>query len=107
MTRCELEQLLHDIVEEEPCCWGEDCSCRKDGIGCQADACSCWLESHQRKGHNHATQQQDEDFSVTGIRARCGNNMYAVDLDGIHDFRLQYCQVIQSTDNETNGKSAS
>ena len=94
MSRSELEQLLHNIVEEEPCCWGEDCSCRKDGIGCQADACSCWFESHQRKGHNHGAQ--DDDPSVKCIRERCGNNMYAVDLDGIHHFRLQYCQVIES-----------
>lgn len=94
-SRAELEQLLHDVVEQEPCCWGEDCSCRRNGIGCQADACSCWLESHQRKGHNNKSLQ-DDDPTVKDIRERCGNNMYAVDLDGIHDFRLQFCQVIET-----------
>jgi len=97
-TRAELEQLLHDVVEQEPCCWGEECFCVKNGIGCQADACSCWFESHQRKGHNNSLEEDNP--SVESIRERCGNNMYAVDLDGIHDFRLKYCPVIDAHDGE-------
>jgi hypothetical protein len=95
MSRLELEQLLHHVVQEEPCCWGDECPCRREGIGCQADACSCWLESHQRKGHNShrggRIQEENDLLSVTCIRERCGNNMYCVDVDRIHDFRLEYC----------------
>lgn len=100
LTRAQLEQLLHDIVEQEPCCWAEDCSCRKNGIGCQADACSCWFESHQCKGQQNHHGDKEDFPSVKSIRERCGNNMYAVDLDGIHDFRLQYCQVIDTSDSK-------
>jgi hypothetical protein len=96
-TRTELEQLLHDLVEQEPCCWGEDCFCRRNGIGCQAESCSCWLDSHQRKGQ---AVVKDIYPSVETVRERCGNNMYAVDLDAIHEFRLPFCVVID--DNESN-----
>jgi hypothetical protein len=95
-TRAELEQLLHDIVELEPCCWGEDCFCKRNGIGCQADSCSCWLDSHQRKGPAVVKVVYP---SVESVRERCGNNMYAVDLDAIHDFRLPFCVVINDSDN--------
>jgi hypothetical protein len=118
MSRSELEQLLHDVVEEEPCCWGDECSCRREGIGCQADACSCWLESHQpRKGrnnnHHHGGMQDENDLlSVTRIRERCGNNMYCVDVDRIHEFRRGYCcqEIVDESsgaaDNDNNGKSS-
>lgn len=92
-TRAELEQLLHDVVITEPCCWGEDCFCKRNGIGCQADSCSCWLDSHQRKGYSG---DKEVYTSVESVRERCGNNMYAVDLDAIHDYRLQFCHVIKS-----------
>jgi hypothetical protein len=91
-TRAELEQLLHDVVLTEPCCWGEDCFCKRNGIGCQADSCSCWLDSHQRKGYSGDKEVYP---SVESVRERCGNNMYAVDLDAIHEFRLQFCHVIE------------
>jgi hypothetical protein len=119
MSRSELEQLLHDVVEEEPCCWGDECSCRREGIGCQADACSCWLESHQpRKGRNNhhrgggGMQEENDLLSVTRIRERCGNNMYCVDVDRIHEFRRGYCcqEIVDESsgaaDNDNNGKSS-
>ncbi|KAL3817731.1 hypothetical protein ACHAXA_002491 [Cyclostephanos tholiformis] len=46
LSREDMEVLLHDAIENEPCCWGNDCPCWRDGIGCQADTCSCWHASH-------------------------------------------------------------
>jgi hypothetical protein len=90
-TRAELEQLLHDAVEKEPCCWNNDCVCVRNGLGCQADACSCWHDSHQRKG----SSGEEAPFpSIETIEERCGNNMYVVDLDGISAFRKQFCQPV-------------
>jgi Cysteine/serine-rich nuclear protein N-terminus len=87
-----LELLLHETVESEPCCSPlGGCSCVRNGIECQADACSCWFASHghaspQSNGHStsDATCLPDE------IRTRCGNpaaGMYVVDFAKIDAFR--------------------
>lgn len=37
-SREDLEQLLLEIVQQEPCC-GPECECTINGIECQDDAC--------------------------------------------------------------------
>lgn len=94
-TREELELLLFNAVENEPCCVGDDCECHRNGITCQADTCSCWLASHQTSKGKSLTNQ----VSVNAIKARCGNKygMYVVDFDGINKFRNELlCQVISN-----------
>jgi len=94
LTREELELLLHDAVETEPCC-NDDCSCVRDGIDCQADTCSCWLTSHQAdKGKNH-----DDHPSIANIKVRCGNpfGIYTVDAANIDSFRTSFiCPEIKA-----------
>jgi hypothetical protein len=93
-TREELEILLHDTVEKEPCCL-DDCACVRDGIECQADTCKCWYTSHQsEKGKKH-----DDIPSIEKINSRCGNRfgIYTVDPVKIDDFRSSYiCVEIKS-----------
>jgi hypothetical protein len=93
-TRDELEILLHDTVEKEPCCM-DDCACVRDGIECQADTCQCWFTSHQaEKGKKH-----DGIPSIQMINTRCGNRfgMYTVDVVKIDNFRSSYiCVEIKS-----------
>jgi hypothetical protein len=93
-TREELEILLHDTVEKEPCCL-DDCACVRDGIECQADACKCWYTTHQsEKGKKH-----DDIPSIEKINSRCGNRfgIYTVDPVKIDDFRSSYiCVEIKS-----------
>lgn len=92
-SREELEILLHDAVENEPCCRGDDCFCIRNGIDCQSDACSCWHNSHVNAKGNFP--------SIEEIKNRCGNPLghYTVDLDKINAFREKVlestiCQVI-------------
>lgn len=90
MSRDELELLLYDLVEAEPCCTNHDCPCAQNAIVCQADACSCWHTSHL------TLQQQkilDSDtITLADIRTRCGNRfgMYTVDLDAINNYRRNF-----------------
>jgi hypothetical protein len=89
-TREELEILLHDTVEKEPCCL-DDCACVRDGIECQADTCKCWYTTHQsEKGKKH-----DDIPSIEKINSRCGNRfgIYTVDNVKIDDFRSSYICV--------------
>jgi len=99
-TREELELLLHDIVETEPCCTS-DCVCAQNGLQCQDDACTCWYWSHQAQKGKH---DQSRMPSVETIRARCGNKygIYAVDVNRIRAFRNQfvYCQAIGAPGND-------
>ena len=98
-TREELELLLHEAVEEEGCCSGDDCFCARNNINCQMDACDCWLPSHQTKD---ASKKDSYTLSSPEIEKACGNRngMYAVDLDAIHVYRtnvlasMKYCQEI-------------
>ena len=85
MSREDMEKLLHKTIEEEPCCRDEDCFCVRNGINCQADACSCWHDSHV-----HVKRYSDSGpLSNQDIQTRCGNplGMYVVDLDGIDQYR--------------------
>jgi len=87
LSREELELLLHDIVEQEPCCTGNDCPCARQGIECQDDACSCWHSSHLTKGKRNTTSARRTP--VEEMQERCGNphGMYCVDLDKISAVR--------------------
>jgi hypothetical protein len=101
-TRETLEHILAAAVEQEPCCT-DDCACVRNGIECQADACSCWHTTHQVKTNKPsaepavATTSAYANLSVQDIQSRCGNKygMYAVDLDEIDQYRSQwYCTEI-------------
>jgi Cysteine/serine-rich nuclear protein N-terminus len=98
MTREEMEQLLHDTVGTEPCCLYPDaCFCARNGIGCQADVCTCWHSSHSSIGSN-STKSNKASSSSSAITAqeiqqRCGNSvggMYVVDDHKIDTFRNDY-----------------
>ena len=101
-TREELEILLHDAVEEEPCCSGNDCPCVRNGIGCQADTCSCWLSSHQTNEgskRNNSASSLMPSTSAQEINRRCGNRhgMYIVDFKRIDTYRRPFvCQEIRN-----------
>ena len=94
-TREELELILHEAVEKEPCCSSEDCFCYRNNLNCQDDACSCWWPSHQ-------TQKTKNDHAGTmatpeQIKERCKNKfgMHITDVDSIDAFRKDLlCQVI-------------
>lgn len=89
-TRLELENLLRRLVEEEPCCSSQnDCPCVKYGLGCQADACSCW---------NHRGDETPK--TVMEIKERCRNKfgMYVVDFEYIGRYRKSMlCQFITTS----------
>lgn len=98
MSREESEQVLHDAVEQEPCCWGDDCFCSRNGIDCQADACACWHNSHV-----HTKSTGGGYLLPADIEKRCGNpnGMYTVNLDEINIFREKLlsspiCQPVTS-----------
>jgi hypothetical protein len=91
-SREEMEKTLHDAVEREPCCSTDDCFCVRNGIDCQADACSCWHDSHV-----HTKSRTGDTFpSTEEIKARCGNplGMYVVDLEAIDSYRRQLLQSV-------------
>ena len=91
MTREEMEQLLHDTVETEPCClYTDTCFCARNGIGCQADVCTCWHSSSRSKSGAHKSSSA---ITVQEIQQRCGNHvggMYVVDDHKIDSFRNDY-----------------
>lgn len=96
-SREELERILHDAIEKEPCCSSEDCFCHRNGIDCQADACSCWHDSHvhSKSGGGY--------LSIKSIRERCGNphGTTTVDADAIDSYRERVlesnlCQFIET-----------
>jgi hypothetical protein len=98
MSREESEKVLHDAVEQEPCCWGDDCACSRNGINCQADACACWHNSHVNTKSTGGAYLRPAD-----IIKRCGNpnGMYTVNLDEINAFREKLlsspiCQPVTS-----------
>jgi len=76
ITREELEQTLYKLVQEEPCCNDTNCTCIRNGIGCQADTCSCW-------------SNVNPNCSSSSIRELCGNKlgMYIVDTKHIRSYR--------------------
>lgn len=92
LKREELEQLLHDTVEEQGCCYGNDCPCSRSGIGCQSDTCSCWFTSHV--SHNKKDHKQNDSISPAEAKVRCGNRngIYVVDFDAIAKYRDSVCK---------------
>ena len=87
--REELELLLHDEVEKHGCCFDEECPCFKNGIGCQADTCSCWHTSHVSHKKGGAT---DANVTPDEANTRCGNpeGIYMVDFSAIETYRDQF-----------------
>ena len=97
LNREKLEQALHDAIESEPCCWGNDCPCFKSGIGCQADTCSCWYPSHEgatntsaKKEGVNSESRNVVDQDVHDIEQRCGNSIYVVNFGKIQRHREQF-----------------
>ena len=86
LTREGLEIMLHDAIEKEPCCWGTNCPCWRDGIGCQSETCSCWHGG----GDSSSSTTKAVDESV--LKSRCGNpnGIYFVNFDAIKQYRDQY-----------------
>ena len=82
MSREKQEQILQKAVEKEPCCGDDDCVCFRNGITCQADACSCWYARTKN-------DKDSDDFLPSDIRNRCGNPLgtLIVDLDSINEYR--------------------
>jgi hypothetical protein len=107
LNREGLEQLLHDAVERGPCCWGNDCPCARNGIGCQADTCSCWHPGHddvdgkQKKATESLSDHQAE-LGVRGIEELCGNpcGMYVVDFAKIDSIRRRFISANNSAEED-------
>lgn len=73
-TREDLEWLLHDVVQQEPCCREDsDCPCVLNGIDCQADACSCWQASHQFKPSQSPRPKNGKSKAAATPQARPAN----------------------------------
>ena len=95
MSREKMEILLHDTIENESCCWGNDCPCVRNGIGCQADTCTCWHASHDVShgayDHQHP-KIETHDQGVEVMKSRCGNinGIYIVNFEKIAKCRKQY-----------------
>ncbi|EED89266.1 predicted protein [Thalassiosira pseudonana CCMP1335] len=100
ITREKAEKLLHDAIEKEGCCWGNDCPCFRSGIECQADTCNCWHPSHDVAASNTKSTNKSEntesrnvvDQDVADAIQRCGNvnGMYVVNFHKIKRHREQY-----------------
>ncbi|GKZ00312.1 hypothetical protein MPSEU_000984100 [Mayamaea pseudoterrestris] len=94
-SREELETILHQAVQNEPCCHA-DCFCVRNNINCQMDACDCWLPSHQlqlpHNGNRKAQQHSFGELSSQEIEAACGNRygMYATNFDQIQKHRAMF-----------------
>ena len=95
MSRDKMERMLHDAIENQPCCWGNDCPCVRNGIGCQADTCSCWYASHdvpRTPTKKETDPRKVGESDVEAIERKCGNEngMYVVDMQKIKEYRQQY-----------------
>lgn len=89
MSREHMEMTLHKAVENEPCCGDNNCFCVRNGIVCQADACSCWHDSHVHA--KHSSGSSSHVLTNDDIRKRCGNpeGTYLVDSDVIDRYRIE------------------
>ncbi len=98
MSREQMEKLLHKTVESEPCCRDESCFCFRNGINCQADACSCWHDSHVHA--KHSSVSNGDALTNDEIRKRCGNPLgtYLVDIEAIERYRTELIQQAVSND---------
>lgn len=94
MSRENMEILLHDTIEKEPCCWSNDCPCVNSSIGCQADTCSCWHASHvvAHGGDANSLSNVSSRQEVEVMESRCGNihGMYIVNFEEIAKYRKQF-----------------
>jgi hypothetical protein len=106
MKREDMEVMLHSAIEKEPCCWGGDCPCVRNGIGCQADTCSCWHPSHDvahttnnssTSSSNHKQEHGDSprriaDMNAEAIQIQCGNSFgtYVVNFGEIRKHRERF-----------------
>jgi hypothetical protein len=88
MSREQMEKILHKAVENEPCCRDDNCFCARNGIICQADACSCWHDSHVHA--KHSSGSSSHVLTNDDIRKRCGNPLgtYLVDSEAIDRYRI-------------------
>ena len=88
MKREEAEVLLADAISREGCCESNECPCHRNGIGCHADICTCWLASHDSSASRSSLVEQDPNT----MKARCGNSngLYVTDHSGIQSYREKY-----------------
>lgn len=100
VPRDELEKTLFDMVQDEACCTNNDCPCVRNGLGCQADTCSCW---------SHAQSDSEQLSTVESFQALCGNKhgIYVVDTGAIASYRKDmiaktkhtlFCHVVSASD---------
>ena len=112
-NREELEALLHDTVEQEGCCSNDSCPCVHNGIGCQADTCSCWEPGHdvvddkkKASASEHETTVEELWAHPDQMRNRCGNRygLYVVDFATIG--RHRRALIAASKGDPLGGKAA-
>jgi len=83
-----MEIDLGNAIAKEGCCVTDDCECMKNGIGCQADSCSCWYPQHQsNNSHIPVTELPTPEI----IKSTCGNKhgMYVVEYHNIQNHRRE------------------
>ena len=80
-------------LSQEGCCSNDSCPCVHNGIGCQADTCSCWEPGHdvvddKKKGGEEATLEELW-ADPPEMQSRCGNRngLYVVDFATIGNHR--------------------
>eukprot|EP00978_Attheya_sp_CCMP212_P025882 scaffold84093_cov45-Attheya_sp.AAC.1 len=111
-SRDVLEARLFKAMEEEPCCWGEDCECVRNGIDCQSDACSCWQPSHDKTQHHSkpsssSSSNPESDAStstsdtIQTMQLQCGNpkGLYVVSFDEINSHRKTLLETLEQDGN--------
>lgn len=88
MKREEAEVLLADAICGEGCCESNECPCHRNGIGCHADTCTCWLASHDAS----ASRSSWAELDATTMKTRCGNSngLYVTDHSRIQSYRDKY-----------------
>ena len=64
----------------------------RNGIGCQADTCSCWHLSHVTNSHKKGSADVGKGVSMEEAKVNCGNKngMYLVQVDAESIYRLLY-----------------
>jgi hypothetical protein len=92
-SREEMERLLIELVQNEPCC-GPDCECVQNGIECQSDACTCWHAAA------HHVKDGTTPLRPIQIEERCGNSfgMVTVDSDMIDAYRAPFLTCLPAED---------
>jgi hypothetical protein len=102
-SRDVLEARLFKAMEEEPCCWGEDCECVRNGIDCQSDACSCWQPSHDKTHHSSdaSSSSNSNSDTIQTMQVQCGNakGLYVVSFDEINSHRKTLLETLEQDGN--------